>query len=207
MRPPDTFWDKRSKKYDDNIRNHDAIYEKRIQKTKSLLRETDVVLDFACATGEISLDIASHVQQVYGIDLSANMIELANEKARKRKIDNVIFSRIDAFDNSLESRSFSAIMGFSIFHLLDDAPKVLERLHDLLNPGGLLISETPCLGERNWFIRSLIKLAVRVGLAPTILDLKIADLEFLVSGQNFKILENEVWDEKNGVQWILATKV
>ncbi len=207
MRPPGTFWDKRSKKYDDAIQNHDAIYEKRIQKTKSLLKETDVVLDFACATGEIGLDVASHVQQVHGIDLSEKMIELANKKARERQIDNISFSRIDAFDQRLASHSFSAIMAFNIFHLLDDAPMVLDRLHDLLAPGGLLISETPCLGERNWIIRSLIKFAVTVGVAPMIRDLTVADLESLVSSRNFKILETEIWDEKNGVQWILARKV
>ncbi len=206
MRPPDTFWDKRSKKYDDAIQNHDAIYEKRIQKTKSLLKETDVVLDFACATGEISLDVAPHVQQVHGIDLSEKMIELANKKARERQIDNISFSRIDAFDQRLASHSFSAIMAFNIFHLLDDAPMVLDRLHDLLAPGGLLISETPCLGERNWIIRSLIKFAVKVGLAPMIRDLTVADLEFLVSSRNYKILETKIWDRKNGVQWISARK-
>jgi len=207
MQPTDIFWDKKSKKYDDTIKNHGAIYEKRIQKTKSLLKETDVVLDFACATGEIGLDVASHVQQVHGIDLSEKMIELANKKARERQIDNISFSRIDAFDQRLASHSFSAVMAFNIFHLLDDAPKVLDRLHDLLAPSGLLISETPCLGERNWIIRSLIKFAVTVGLAPMILDLKVADLESLVSSRNFKILETKIWDEKNGVQWILARKV
>jgi len=207
MQPPDTFWDKRSKKYDDDIQNHDSIYEKRSQKTKSLLKETDTVLDFACATGEISLDIASHVPQVLGIDLSEKMIALANKKGREHQIDNVSFSQIDIFDQRLTNHSFSAIMAFNIFHLLDDAPKVLDRLHDLLAPGGLLISETPCLGERNWIIRSLIKFAVKVGLAPMILNLTVADLESLVSSQNFKILETKIWDKKNSVQWILARKV
>lgn len=207
MRPTDTFWDNRSKKYNDNIQNHNAYYEKRIQKTKSLLKETDVVLDFACATGEIGLDIAAHVQQVHGIDLSEKMIELAKKKARDRQIDNISFSRADAFDQRLVSQSFSAIMAFNIFHLLDDAPKVLNRLHDLLAPGGFLISETPCLGERNWIIRSLIKFAVTIGMAPMIRDFTIADLESLVSGQNFKILETKIWDEKNGVQWILGSKM
>ena len=207
MQPPDTFWDKRSKKYDDAIRDHDAIYEKRIQKARSLLKGTDVVLDFACATGEISLDVAPHVSQVHGIDLSEKMIELANNKARERQIDNISFGRTDAFDQRLANQSFSAIMAFNIFHLLDDAPKVLDRLHDLLAPSGLLISETPCLGKRNWIIRSLIKFAVFIGLAPMIRDMMVADLESLVSSQNFEILETEISDEKKGVQWVLARKV
>ena len=172
-----------------------------------MLEKTDIVLDFACATGEISLDVAPHVRHVRGIDLSEKMIGLANIKVRKRQIDNISFDRIDAFDRLLADHSFSAIMAFNIFHLLDDAPGVLDRLHNLLAPGGLLISETPCLAERNWIIRSLIKAAVAVGLAPMILNLTVADLESLVSGGNFEILETEVLDKKNGTLWVLARKM
>ena len=63
-----TFWDKRSKKYDDDIKKHDSLYEKTIDSTESLLTNSDVVLDFACGSGEMSLDIAPHVQRVHGID-------------------------------------------------------------------------------------------------------------------------------------------
>ncbi len=202
-----TFWDKRSKKYDDNIKQHDSIYEQTIDSTKSLLTDSDVVLDFACASGEMSLDIAPHVQRVHGIDLSINMIELANQKARNRQVDNINFNSIDVFDPELESKSFSAIIAFNIFHLLDDTPKVLARLNDLLPTGGLLISQTPCLGQRSWLFRSLISLAQKLGLAPTILSLTIAELESLMSSSNFEILETKIWDEKNAVQWIVARKI
>ena len=136
MHRHETFWDKRSKKYDDDIKRHDSIYEKTINRTKSLLTNSDVVLDFACASGEMSLDIAPNVQRVHGIDLSVKMIELANQKARDRQVDNISFDHIDAFDQRLASDSFSAIIAFSIFHLVDDAPKVLALLHDLLAAGG-----------------------------------------------------------------------
>jgi len=165
MQQHETFWDKRSKKYDDNIKKHDSLYEKTIDSTKSLLTNSDVALDFACASGEMSFDLAPHVQQVHGIDLSGKMIELANQKARDRQVDNINFSQIDVFDQKLVSNTFSAIIAFNIFHLLDDPPKVLARLNDLLPTGGLLISQTPCLGERSWLFRSLISLAQKLGLA------------------------------------------
>ena len=206
MHQHETFWDKRSKKYDDNVKKHDSLYEKTIDSTKSLLTNSDVVLDFACGSGEMSLDIAPHVQQVRGIDLSVKMIELANQKARDRQVDNVNFDQSDAFDQRLVSNSFSAIIAFGIFHLLDDAPKVLARLNDLLATGGLLISQTPCLGERSWVFRSLIRLVVKLGLAPTIRSLTIAELESLVSSSNLEISETKIWDEKTAVQWIVARK-
>ncbi len=135
------------------------------------------------------------------------MIELANQKARDRQVDNINFNQIDAFDQRLVSNSFSTIIAFSIFHLLDDNPKVLARLNDLLTTGGLLISQTPCLGERSWIFRSFISLAQKVGIAPLIISLTIAELESLVSSSNFKIFETKIWDEKNAVQWIVARKI
>ena len=202
-----TFWDKRARQYDNSVKKHDAVYEKTIDCTKSLLSNSDVLLDFACASGEMSLDIAPSVQQVHGIDLSEKMIELADQKARNRQVDNINFNSIDVFDPELESESFSAIIAFSIFHLLDDAPKVLARLNDLLATGGLLISQTPCLGERSWLFRSLISLLQKVGLAPLILSLTTAELESLVSSSKFEIAETKMWDEKNAIQWIVARKV
>ena len=202
-----TFWDKRSKRYDDNVKKHDSGYEKTIDRTRSLLTRSDVVLDFACASGEVSLDLAPHVEHVHGIDSSERMIELANQKARERQSGNIEFNQSDAFDHRLASNSVSAIVAFNIFHLLEDPPRVLARLNDLLATGGLLISQTPCLDERGWFFRSLISLAQKLGLAPTIRNFTIADLESLVSSSNFEILESKMWDEKNAIQWIVARKI
>jgi len=201
-----TFWDKRSKSYEEDIKKHDSLYIKTIDSTVSLLTESDVVLDFACASGEYSLDIAPHVQRLQGIDLSLKMIELANQKARDRQVANVSFGQIVAFDQSLESDSFSAVIAFNIIHLLEDAPRVLARLNDLLAAKGLLISKTPCLGERNWFVRSMINLIQKLGFVPPVRNLTIAELESLVSNGNFEILESKMWDQENGVQWLVARK-
>ena len=201
-----TFWDKRSGAYDEKVSAHDAQYDKTIESTKLLLCNSDVVLDFACASGEMSLDIARHVQRVHGVDISLKMIELAKQKVRDRQVGNVGFDQVDAFDQSLESHSFSAIIAFNIFHLLDDAPRTLLRLNDLLAPGGLLISQTPCLGEWRWILRSLIGLVQKIGLAPPILNISIPELEKLVSGSNFEILETKIWDQKDKVQWIVARR-
>ena len=206
MMQQDVFWDKRSKKYDEEIKQHDSIYKKTINRTNSLLKDSDVVLDFACASGEMSLDIAPHVLRLHGIDLSGKMIEIANQKALDRKVENIKFSRIDVQDQSLTHKSFSAIVAFNIFHLVDDVSIILNRFYELLEDGGLLVSQTPCLGERGWLVRSLIGLAQRVGMAPPILNLTTSDLESIISGCNFEIVENEMWDDESKIQWLSARK-
>jgi 2-polyprenyl-3-methyl-5-hydroxy-6-metoxy-1,4-benzoquinol methylase len=201
-----TFWDKRSKKYDDAIKKHDDVYKKTIKASTSLLSSSDTVLDFGCGSGEMSLHIATQVQRLHGIDTSANMIELANQKARDWRLDNVDFSQMGVFDQGLETNSFSAIVAFNIFHLVEDVSKVLARLNDLLAAGGLLISQTPCLGDRNFAFRYLITILQKVGVAPTILSLTTDSLESLVSNAHFEIDESKIWDEKNAIQWIVARK-
>ncbi len=198
------FWDQRSKKYDDTIKDNYSGYKKTIEATTALLDSSDVVLDLGCASGEIGLDIAPHVARVFGVDTSAKMIELAKEKVFKTQINNARFEKADAFDQQLDAFSFSAVLALNIFHLVDDIPKVLNRLRDLLPPGGLLISQTPCLGERGWFFRALIGALQKVGVAPVISELRIHDLESLVLSSGFDIVETTVWDEKDAIQWIVA---
>ncbi len=200
------FWDKRSKNYDDDIKKHDCLYVKTIDSTRSLLTNSDLVLDVGCATGEMSLDIALHVRRVHGVDTSKKMIDLANQKARDRKLENIEFNQIDVFDQGLGSSSFTVIVAFNVFHLLDDIEKVLTRLNELLAAEGLLISQTPCLGERSVFFRSLIGVAQTLRVAPTIRSLTISGLESSVSSSGFEIIETKLWDAKTMVQWIVARK-
>ena len=201
-----TFWDGRAAKYDEDIRTHDSLYVRTITRTMSLLTNSDIVLDLGCGSGEIGLDIARRVQRVHGIDVSRKMIELANQKAHDRSVSNVEFGQVDALDQGLAGRSFSAVTAFNVFHLVDDIQGVLARLHDVLEPGGLLISQTPCLGERNWFVRVLLRAAQWAGFAPPIRSMTFAELESLVSSHGFDILESEVWDEKSAVQRVVARK-
>ena len=201
-----TFWDGRAAKYDADIRTHDSLYIRTVMRTKSLLTNSDIVLDLGCGSGEIGLDIARHVRRVHGIDVSTKMIELANQKAHERSVCNVEFSQADAFDQRLAGRSFSAVTAFNVFHLVDDIHGVLARLYDVLEPGGLLVSQTPCLGERNWLVRTLLRVAQWAGFAPSIRSMTFAELESLLSSNGFEILEREVWEEKSAVQRVVARK-
>ena len=200
------FWDGRAAKYDKDIRTHDSLYIRTITRTMSLLTNSDMVLDLGCGSGEIGLAIARRVQRVHGIDVSTKMIKLANQKAHDRGVSNVEFSHADAFDRRLAGGSFSAATAFNVFHLVDDIHRVLARLYDVLEPGGLLVSQTPCLGERNWLVRAVLLVAQWAGFAPPIRSMTFAELESLVSSNGFEVIESEVWDEKSAVRRVVARK-
>lgn len=200
------FWDGRARKYDEEITRHNSQYTKTMQSTILLLTESDIVLDLGCASGETCLDLAPLVARVQGIDTSDGMIELANQKLCTRDIGNVDFNRSDAFDASLEPGSFSKIIAFNVLHLLEDLSGIMGRLHSLLMPGGLLISQTPCLRERKWIFRFLVDLAQKSGLAPPIQGLAFGELDSLVTRGGFEILDSELWDEDEAIRRVVARK-
>ena len=200
------FWDKRARKYDDAVRKHDAVYDRTIASVRSLLSTSDVVLDFGCASGEYSLDIAPFVQRVHGIDTLTSMIALATKKASARSVDNVTFDTADVLDRSLDAHGFTMVLAFSVLHLVDDMRSVLCRVNELLPTGGLLVSQTPCLSESSFLFKLFIGLAHKVNIAPPILSLTALELEAAIAGAGFDIVESEEWDRKKAVHWIVARK-
>ena len=201
------FWDKKAEQYDAAIRKHDPPFDKTIARSRALLGSSDVVLDLGCGSGEFCVELAPSVQKIHGIDTSAGMIELARQKARDRRLDNATFDQGDLNDCDHPAGAFSAVIAFSILHLVDDAGIVLTGLGKLMKSGGLLISETPCLFDKNWLIRRLLVLTQKMGLIPTVRYFSSPELESLVSANGFEILESEAWDPKSLSRWIVARKI
>ena len=199
------FWDKKAKRYDaQTVKGPN--YAKRIERVKAWLEDTDIVLDVGCASAQITLDLAPHLGQIHGIDVSANMIEIATKRAQEAGVHNARFSQLDPADPSLAEASFDAATAYSVLHLVDDVPSTLARLRDLLKPGGTLITETPCIGDWNPLWRILVKLAMLVGMAPPVLTLNVAELESLLAEAGFEVVESTVYNPKSRLQCILARK-
>lgn len=200
------FWNKQALSYDAAVRKHSSLYTKTVNAITQLLCPTDTVLDFACASGEIGLDVAGHVRKLHGVDISEKMIAIAKAKMAQQKIDNTVFECIDLSEQSLKASSFSAILALDILHLLDDPFATLKPLYRLLTPGGMLISQTPCLSERSLLFRAAIGLFQGIGMAPKIISLTFGELEDLVCSAGFIITESHIWDSKSSTWWILAKK-
>lgn len=134
------------------------------------------------------------------------MIDLAAEKARDRSAANVTFDTTDLFDLPLNTHHYTAILAFNVFHLVEDVSAVLGRINSLLPAGGLLFSQTPCLGERGFLFKLFVGFAQKVKIAPPIRSLTFAELKSLLSNSGFEILDSEIWDEKDAVRQVVARK-
>ncbi len=86
----------------------------------SMIVPGEEVIDIACGTGALSLEMSVHAGYVTGIDLSEDMINTARLLANKRRIHNVSFGLIDATDLSCYTdRSFDVAVSTLAMHQFD----------------------------------------------------------------------------------------
>jgi 2-polyprenyl-3-methyl-5-hydroxy-6-metoxy-1,4-benzoquinol methylase len=165
-----------------------------IERTKKYLAAGSMVLDYGCATGSIALEISGMVKEVHGIDISSNMIEIAKRKMDERETKNISFRKGTIFDESLGKESFDLILALSVLHLVEDSAQVIDRVNQLLKPGGVFISATPCLGEKA-FISVLMNIPIfvlsKIGLIPPINFFSAFSLATTITNEGFQIIEQE----------------
>jgi 2-polyprenyl-3-methyl-5-hydroxy-6-metoxy-1,4-benzoquinol methylase len=182
------FWDRAAASYDREEKKDGKTHLHLIQHVKSYLKLTDRVLDFGCGTGLFSNGISDAVKTVHAIDFSAKMIELAKAKAQKENTD---YFHAGIFDDRLTLGSYDVILSFYILHLLEDPRLVILHMHKLLKPGGLLISVTPCMGEKP-LLAGLFSILGKIALVPQIRPFTLKDLEKLLTIESFEISENKL---------------
>ena len=211
MNKAEQFWDKQASKYDQVEGEFEPSYKDIMAKTKAYLKSTDHVLDFGCATGVKTLEFAKGVNHINGIDLSTEMIKIANTKKMEAGVENITFSSGTIFGDDLESASFDKIIAFGVIHLLEESEKSLQRIHELLKPGGLLIATTPCFKEKMTFKTrlqfSIVFLLKRLGMFPLHLNkFSATDIENLIKDQYFNIVQTETLFHGMTVSFIVAKK-
>ena len=206
MDKSEEFWDKAANTYDQEEDKDEQTHNKIIERTKEYLKISDIILDYGCGTGRISNEIAGNVKMIHAIDISANMIEIAKQKADGRKIENIDYAHSTLFDERYERGSYDVILLFYILHLLEETPKVMQRINELLKPGGLIISVTPCMGEKP-FLSFLLSLVSKIGLVPSVRSFRISELENLIASGNLETIKTECLVQSSQQYLVVAKKV
>jgi len=206
------FWDKQAKRYDKREMQFEPAFKKIIATTKEYLNTSDNVLDFGCAIGTKTLELAGATKQILGIDYSNEMIEEATKKKNELKIMNASFTQGTIFNIDFEKASFDKIISYGVIHLLDDKEAVIKRIHELLKPEGLFISTTACLKNKMAFKNRLEFSAFffikRLGIFPLHLNmLKTNDVENLIVNSEFQIVKVEKIFLGITISFIIARKL
>lgn len=94
-----------------------------------------VVLDVACGTGDLSIELQRDARaQVFGTDFCRPMLAIARDKA-----DKIPFVESDAMDLSFPDDAFDAVTIAFGLRNLSNVGDGLSELHRVLKPGGKLV--------------------------------------------------------------------
>jgi len=128
------------------------------------LNPGEVVLDLGSGGG---IDVLLSARRVgptgkaYGLDMTDEMLALANENKRKSGMENVEFLKGEIENMPLPDNSVDVIISNCVINLSADKDKVLREAFRVLKPGGrFAVSDVVTHGEINPQIRQSILLWV-----------------------------------------------
>lgn len=202
------FWDNIAEKYSRKpLANPDA-FERKIAVTKARIKPTDIIIDLGCGTGSLALRLAPCAAHVHGLDVSSEMVRIANEKAVAQKIENVTF-HVGAFDDTFTRfgpESLDGVCAYNLLHLVEDRGAALARIHRLLKPGGFFISSNPCMGESKIPYRPILRVMRWLGKAPLVEIFTKRTIEDEIRKAGFVDLDQPDVGAKPEIAFIVAVK-
>src|ERR1700740_1100431 len=128
------------------------------------LNAGEVVLDLGSGAGIDVLLSAKRVGpkgKAYGLDMTDEMLALANENKRKAGVDNVEFLKGDIERIPLPDNSVDVIISNCVINLSGDKDRVIAEAFRVLKPGGrFAVSDVVVRGEVPAAIRKSMELWV-----------------------------------------------
>ena len=152
------------------------------------------VLDVGCGPGDLSIRMSQKCHEVRGVDVTPEMIQIAEEKAAFAP-PNVYFQQADACDLPFEDHSFDTVMSVNALQAMTQPEKAILEMSRVLKPGGQLLLITYCYGDSSFSdSESLINWAVKYGTQAVWQSFKLAQLVDLLQTNGFEVVEaDRIW--------------
>lgn len=99
------------------------------------------ILDCGCGTGNFSIKLTEKGAQVTGVDLSTEMMAVAEEKARQRGL-NINFIQGDICSLPFPDNNFDAVFTMAVFEAIPDPNQAFREMMRVLKPGRFLLIGT-----------------------------------------------------------------
>jgi ubiquinone/menaquinone biosynthesis C-methylase UbiE len=104
------------------------------------VRSGDIVLDYGCGPGSFTRaasELVGDEGRVYALDINPLAIDRIKRDAARRGRRNISTLYSDCA-TGLESGSVDVVLLYDVFHDLHDPDSVLEELHRIMHPEGVL---------------------------------------------------------------------
>lgn len=191
-----TFWDRIADRYAKKPVADESAYKKKLAITRRYLHDDAAVLEVGCGTGTTAIRHAPKVAHVHATDISARMIEIANQRAEEAGVDNVTFEQVALEDIDLPDASVDVVLALSLLHLVADRDTAIARLYRWLKPGGVLVTSTACLGDNMRWFRFVAPIGTALGLMPMVRIFSLDDLRHSLANAGFA--EEVDWPTADG---------
>ncbi|MCP4380482.1 MAG: class I SAM-dependent methyltransferase [Hyphomicrobiales bacterium] len=199
------FWDRIAAGYARRPVPDEAVYQKKLEITRSYFRPDMEVLEFGCGTGSTAIAQAPYVKHIRATDISAAMLAIAREKAEAAGVANVTFEQADIDALDVPDGTYDAVMGHSILHLLADKEAAIARVYRMLRPGGVFVSSTTCLGDTMWYFKLVAPVGKAIGLMPLVKVFTVQNLVESLTAAGF-VIDHQWQPGKGKAVFIVAKK-
>jgi SAM-dependent methyltransferase len=152
-----TTWNESADAYVGLMRNLEPFRSDLVERLAP--RPGERILDMGTGPGEPAITIAGIVGasgHVTGIDLSENMVSIAQRVADARRQSNVEFRTMDCGDLKLPDASFDAVVSSFGFQIFTDPEGAAREARRVLRPGGRIAVSVWSTGDRVPWIHAVI---------------------------------------------------
>lgn len=167
------------------------------------VREGDRVIDVGCGSGwylELLLRMGATVT---GVDYSAEMLRLAEERLVGHDAARWALIEGDARTLDVDDGQFDVGVAIGLLDYVEDTAAILGEFHRVLKPGGRLLATIPKSPSPFFFLRTrpgnLIRRAL-LGLPPILVAMTRQQVQATVTEAGFDI---EGLDVVQGTMWIV----
>ena len=113
------------------------------------------VLEYGCGDGENTLQLASRGARVIGIDISPDLLQIAQYRLSVNHV-SADLRAVSGYDTAMPDASADVVFCIAVLHHLD-LEKARQEALRVLKPGGVLILQEPMRDSRTYaFLRGLI---------------------------------------------------
>lgn len=160
------FWSTFAKFYDVAEAINGDVYREMLSLTRQMIPRGATVLDCAAGTGALTIAAADRAESVLCTDTSEEMLSVARRKCKRRRLENVTFTRRNIFHLEDADNTYDVVIAGNVLHLLIEPENAVREMCRVTKPGGMLLLPTFVLKNRESLSEKLIEIYKKLGFSP-----------------------------------------